>query len=395
MRRVTTALAAAICLSLSPAALVSAAAAADRASAPVETKARQALIVDGETGAVLFEKDAAAPFPPASLAKLMTMEVVFEALEAGKLSLDQTFPVSEHAWRTGGAPSGTSTMFAGLNSSVPLDALIRGTIVQAANDATIIIAEGMAGSEPGFAGLMNEAAKTLGLAGSHFVNPSGLPAEGQSVTARDLVTLARHIEEHHPNFYAIYAEPSFEWNKIFQRNRNPLLAMGIGATGMGTGYTEASGYSLMGVTDRAGRKTFLALGGLDSIKDRTEEARRLLDWSNDTFERAELFAAKTPFGAASVYGGVVSNVPVETHEPIVVYVPKEREDAVKAEFVYDGPLLAPVEAGQKIGRLSILIDGRESLSADLFAATAVEQGTFASRAMGAARELAFGWIRAL
>ncbi|WP_244488075.1 D-alanyl-D-alanine carboxypeptidase family protein [Aureimonas sp. Leaf454] len=369
--------------------------AAEPAAPVADTKARQALIVDGETGAVLFEKEADTPFPPASLAKLMTMEVVFEALAAGQVALDQVFPVSEHAWRTGGAPSGTSTMFAALKSSIPLDALIKGTIIQAANDATIVIAEGMAGSEAGFARLMNEAASRLGLSQSTFVNPSGLPTDGQSVTARDLVVLARHIEQDHAAFYAIYSEPSFEWNKIFQRNRNPLLPMSIGATGMATGYTEASGYSLVGVTHRDGRKTFMALGGLASIKERTEEARRLLDWSNDQFERVELFAGDVPVGRVSVYGGVASSIDVQTKAPVVVYVPKGRAEGVKADIEYEGPLRAPVEAGQKVGTLTIRIDGRTSLSSDLFATGQVDEGTFASRAMGAAQELAFGWIRAL
>ncbi|GGD24610.1 D-alanyl-D-alanine carboxypeptidase family protein [Aureimonas glaciei] len=381
--------------SLAVACLLSASAALGADPAIVETKAKQALIVDGETGAVLFEKDPDTRFRPASLAKLMTMEVVFEAIESGRLSPTQEFPVSEHAWRTGGAPSGTSTMFAKLNSSVSVEALIRGTIVQAANDAAIVLAEGMAGSEEAFAGLMNQTAQTLGLTHSTFVNPTGLPAEGQAVTARDLVRLARHIQAEHGQFYGIYAEPSFEWNKIFQRNRNPLLTMNIGATGMGTGYTEAAGYSIIGVTEREGRTTFIALGGLESIKDRTEEARRLLDWSNTAFRRKQLFAAGDAVGAATVFGGGQAEVKLLTREAVVAYVPQDRPDRVTARVRYAGPLRAPIAAGQQVGEIEVRIDDKVSIAQPLFAAESVEQGTFAARALDAAQELAFGWIRSL
>ncbi|WP_373288926.1 D-alanyl-D-alanine carboxypeptidase family protein [Aureimonas endophytica] len=363
--------------------------------APEQTKAKQALVLDGETGAILFEKDADQPFRPASLAKLMTMEVVFEALETKKLALDQNFRVSDHAWRTGGAPSGTSTMFAKLKSDVPLEALIRGTIVQAANDAAIVIAEGMAGSEEAFAGLMNERARQLGLTGSTFVNPTGLPAEGQKVTARDLVALARHIEEHHPDLYRIYAEPQFEWNKITQRNRNPLLQEGLGATGMGTGYTEASGYSIVGVTEKEGHTTFVVLGGLPSIADRQADARRMIEWADGAFRRETLFQPGQTVGAAAVYGGLVPSVAMVAREPIRAFVPQAKPEEASARIVYDGPIQAPVAAGQKIGHLDILIGRQVSVSYDLFAARAVEQGTFAGRALDAAQELAFGWIRAL
>ncbi|MBC8130321.1 MAG: D-alanyl-D-alanine carboxypeptidase [Rhizobiaceae bacterium] len=361
----------------------------------METKARQAIVVDGETGAVLFEKDADTPFPPASLAKLMTMEVVFTAIEEGRIAPSQEFPVSEYAWRTGGAPSGTSTMFAKIKSLVPIDALIRGTIVQAANDAAIIIAEGMAGSEATFAGIMNETARSLGLKNSTFVNPTGLPAEGQFVTVRDLTVLARRIREAHGAFYTIYAQPDFEWNGIFQRNRNPLLALDVGATGMGTGFTEESGYSLVGVTEKGGRITIIALGGLASVKERAEEAKRLLDWSNTSFRREELFTAGNPVGRATVYGGVASEVGLVTREPIVAYIPKDRPMSVTAHVRYEGPLRAPIAEGARVGQIEVRIDDKVSVSRDLYAEGQVVEGTFASQALDAAQELAFGWIKSL
>lgn len=365
------------------------------AAEAMTTKARNAIIIDGETGAVLFEKDADKPFPPASLAKLMTMEVVFTAIEENRFALTQEFKVSEHAWRTGGAPSGTSTMFAKLNSMVPLQDLIRGTIIQAANDAAIVIAEGIAGSEANFAGLMNETARKLGLKNSTFANPTGLPADGQSVTVRDLTVLARHIQEAHGSFYGLYAQPDFEWNKIKQRNRNPLLAMNIGATGMGTGYTEASGYSLVGVTQLDGRTTFMALGGLSSIPERTEEAKRLLTWSNTAFRREQLFAEGSSVGTATVYGGDQPGVTLLTREPVIAYVPSDRPETVTAMIRYDGPLQAPIDAGARIGRLEVNIDGQLSVAHDLYAGQSITRGTFAMRALDAAQELAFGWIKSL
>ncbi|WP_285294480.1 D-alanyl-D-alanine carboxypeptidase family protein [Aureimonas altamirensis] len=360
-----------------------------------QTKARQALIVDGETRAVLLEKNADIAFGPASLAKLMTMEIVFDALKRGEISLTDSFTVSEHAWRTGGAPSRTSTMFAAVKSSVTVDALLQGAIVQAANDACIVLAEGMSGSEAAFAQRMNRRAAEIGLTGSHFVNPTGLPAEGQSVTARDLVTLARHIETTYPEYYRLYSQPEFEWNKILQRNRNPLLRLDIGATGMGTGFTEASGYSLVGVTERGGRKTFIALGGLASDAERAREAETLLKWANDTFERREVFSADEIVGHATVYGGTVPRVSLRTAEDVVAYVPNASPDLVKAVMIYDGPLRAPIEKGQKIGRVEMRIENQASIVRDLFAGEDVPQGTFSSRALDAAHELAFGWIRAL
>ncbi|RWD19603.1 MAG: D-alanyl-D-alanine carboxypeptidase, partial [Mesorhizobium sp.] len=197
-----------------------------------ETKAAQAFMIDAETGTVLFSKDAARPIQPASLAKLMTMEVVFNAIKSGRVTLDDTFVVSENAWRTGGAPSGTSTMFAKLKSTIRLEDLIQGVTVQAANDGCIIIAEGFAGSEANFATEMTERARQVGLEKSTFVNSTGLPADGQQTTVRELALLALHIWRSYPDLYRYYGQKDFTWNKITQRNRNPLLAMDIGADGL-------------------------------------------------------------------------------------------------------------------------------------------------------------------
>lgn len=362
---------------------------------PRQTSAQEVLIVDGETGAILLEKNADTPFSPASLAKLMTMEIVFAALQNGDLTPDTAFPVSEHAWRTGGAPSGASTMFAALKSSVPVDALVKGAIVQAANDAAIILAEGMSGSEEKFAERMNERAAALGLEKSRFVNPTGLPADGQQVTARDLVRLARHVEQTYPTFYTTYGQPEFEWNGIKQRNRNPLLKLDVGATGIGTGFTELGGYSLVGVTKRNGRETFIVLGGVESDKERAKEAKRLLDWVNTTFERKVLLETSNAVGKATVYGGTAKEVSLVLQGDVVAYVPRGKPDAISARLVYEGPLRAPIAKGDRIGRLLVMIDDRPSITRDLFAGDDVGVGGFPERAFGAAQELAFGWIRQL
>ena len=361
----------------------------------IETDAKEALLVDGTTGTILFSKNPDTPFPPASLAKMMTMDIVFDVVKSGKLRLETEFPVSEHAWRTGGAPSRTSTMFAKLNSQVPVEALIRGTIVQSANDAAIVLAEGIAGSEAAFAEIMNRRAGELGMTGSHFVNPTGLPADGQKVTARDLVVLARHIRDTYPELYKIYAEPAFEWNKIFQRNRNPLLSMDLGADGMETGYTEASGFALVGVTEASGRETFLAMSGLEKAKDRSAEARKLLIHAREDFETDEFYEPGAIVGSASVFGGTVGSVPLTVAKAADALVPKGARDRMKAQIRYDGPLLAPLASGQKVASLDVTVDGQTIYSQDLFTANAVPTGSFADLAAGAAKELAVGWLRAL
>lgn len=368
-------------------------AADDQAPFAIETVAGQALILDIETGSILLEKDADQPFPPASLAKVMTAEVVFDALKRGEISPATAYPVTNHAWRTGGAPSGTSTMFAAVRSDVPVEALVRGLVVQAANDGAIVLAEGLSGSEEAFAGRMNERARELGLTASRFVNPTGLPADGQSVTARDMAQLAQHMATD-AQWYPLYAEPQFEWNKILQRNRNPLLRLDIGATGMASGFTRDVGYSIVGVTDRGGRRTVLVLAGMETDAIRTKETERLANWTQDNFERRRLFTGGETVGFADVFGGLSQSVPLVLQDDLVAYVPADKT-LTAAAVVYDGPLRAPVEKGAKIGTLEIKVDGKTNLRRDLFAAEDVVEGTFSMKALDAARELAFGWIRSL
>lgn len=360
---------------------------------PFATKATEAFVVDVETGTVLLSKNPDRLVPPASLAKMMTMAVVFDAIRSGKLSLEDKFTVSENAWRTGGAPSGTSTMFAALKSSIRVEDLIKGVVVQGANDGCIILAEGMAGSEAAFVTLMNERAAALGLSQSRFVNSTGLPADGQQVTMRELVTLARHLASEFPDLYRNYALPEFTWNKITQRNRNPLLGMNIGADGVLTGFTEKSGYAVVGTTVRDGRRVVAALGGMKTDKDRAEEARRLFTWIDTAFRRKQLFAAGRPVGSVPVYGGAQPSVPLRAQGAVGILLPSEGSGKLAARIVYRGPLMAPVEAGAPVGVLHVAVGDEISQETPLFAAESVGLGSLHQRAFDALKELLVGWLR--
>lgn len=358
-----------------------------------ETKAAQAFMVDAETGTVLFSKDADKRIQPGSLAKLMTMEVTFEAIKAGRLKLDDTFVVSENAWRTGGAPSGTSTMFAKIKSTLTLEELIQGVTVQAANDGCIVIAEGMSGSEANFALQMTERARKLGLDNSTFVNSTGLPADGQQTTVRDLTLLALHIWRDYPDLYRYFGGTDFTWNKISQRNRNPLLAMDMGADGLAVGASEQSGFGIVGSATQRGKRVVAAMSGLSSDKERAEEARKLLEWGLRAFDKTEIFADGEVVGDAEVFGGAEATVPLKAKGPVDIFLPIFNRDKLKARIVYAGPLKAPVEEGQPVGSLRIWIGDTLSQETPLFAARTVDIGTLPNRALDAVKELAIGWLR--
>lgn len=358
-----------------------------------QTKAKQAFMMEAGSGTVLFSKNPDAEIPPASLAKLMTAEVVFNAIKTGRLTMNDMFTVSENAWRTGGAPSGTSTMFAKLKSSIRLEDLLQGVIVQSANDGCIILAEGIAGSEQNFAKLMNERAAAIGLKGSTFINSTGLPAEGQKVTLRDLVILARHIWLTYPEFRRYYSQPDFTWNEIKQRNRNPLLGTVPGAAGMKTGFTEESGYAIVGVVNRDGKQIFLAMGGLESDKERAEEARKILEWGINSFEKIDLYAEGEIVGEANVYGGAKSGVAVTAKQPLWIYVPITNKDRLKARVIYSGPIPAPVAKDAEVGMFRVWIGDEISQEIQVFAAEDVATGPVYLRAGDALKELMTGWLR--
>jgi len=357
-----------------------------------ETRAKEAFLMDGETGTVLFAKNENELVPPASLAKLMTVEVVFHAIQAGRLSLDDSFEVSENAWRTGGAVSGTSTMFAKLHSSIRLEDLIQGVIVQSANDACIVIAEGMAGSEQNFAQLMTRRAREIGLPKSVFDNATGLPDPKSRVTMRELAMLARHIHDTYPDLYHYFGEEDFTWNGIRQRNRNPLIGAGIGADGLKTGYTEDSGYGIVASIDKDGRRLYLAMSGMASERERAEESRKMLEWGLRAFEKKALFAEGEVVGAASVYGGVTSGLPLKAKGPVDIFLPITNPDRLSARIVYRWPVMAPVEEGTQIGSLKVWIGDTLSQETPLFAAASVAKGPLYKRALDAFQELALSWM---
>ncbi|NDV85716.1 D-alanyl-D-alanine carboxypeptidase [Aurantimonas aggregata] len=342
-----------------------------------ETTAPTAILVDFGTGRVLFEKEADRTIAPASLVKLMTVAVIFSELSTGTISRDDRYMVSEYAWRTGGAASGGSTMFLPLNSEVSVDDLIKGIIIQSGNDATIVAAEGIAGSVEAFATKMNALGETIGLTGSQFANPHGLPDPDQHVTVRDLATLADFLIRTFPEEYPLFSEESFTFNDITQRSRNPLLA--LGADGLKTGHTSEAGYGLVASAERDGRRIILAISGMESANERAREAKRLMDYGLQDFEEVVLLKAGETVGEAVVRGGVATSVPMTAEGELRLLVPRGSLAGVERTVVDNGPVEAPVVAGQRLGWIRFA-RGEETLrEVPLHAAQAVEQAGILQR----------------
>jgi D-alanyl-D-alanine carboxypeptidase (penicillin-binding protein 5/6) len=362
------------------------------AQAEFDTKAQYSVLMDYESGTVIFQKQADAALEPASMAKLMTLAVVFNEIRAGRVSLDDEFFVSEHAWRTGGAASGGSTMFAELNSKIRVEDLVRSVIIQSGNDAAIILAEGLAGSEGTFALMMNELATEIGLTGSHFTNPTGLPDPDMYSTARDLAELGRYLIREFPEYYHYFSEPEMEWNGINQANRNSLVEMGIGVDGLKTGHTEAAGYGSVTSTAQGERRLIAVVHGLSSMRERTEEARKLLTWGARAFERFTPYAEGQIVAYADVYGGASPNVGLVGQGEIALYLPRGSRQCLSATVNYNAPLLPPVQAGEKIAELRVYCNDQLVQAAPLYAAETVGQGDLLRRATDALKQLALGWL---
>lgn len=373
-------------------AIVLALAAPAWAQANFDTKAKFAILMDQETGTVIFQKDADLPMEPASMAKLMTIAVVFNEIRLGRVSLSDEFFVSEHAWRTGGAASGGSTMFAELNSKISVEDLVRSVIIQSGNDASIILAEGIAGSEASFAAMMNELGEDIGLTGSHFTNPAGLPDPAMRVTARDLADLARYLIREFPQYYHYFSEPEMEWNGIKQSNRNSLVELGIGVDGLKTGHTEAAGYGSVISTKEGGRRLVAVIHGLTSMSERTEEGRKLITWGARAFERVAAYADGAIVAYANVYGGESGSVGLIGNGEVALYLPRGSRKCLSAEVRYDAPLLPPVNAGDQIAELRVFCDDRLVQVAPLYAAETVGEGGIIRKAADALRQLALGWL---
>ncbi|ATO57405.1 D-alanyl-D-alanine carboxypeptidase family protein [Bartonella sp. 1-1C] len=361
-----------------------------------QTSALQLLILDDNTDTILFEKQSDVVFFPASLAKLMTAEVVFYQLKKGLLNKTQKFKVSENAWRKGGAPSGATTMFAKEKTEISVFDLLHGLVIVNGNDAAITLAEGIAGNDANFAKLMNKRAKTLGLLNSHFVNATGLPEKGQFTTLRDIITLVRHIAREYPDYYALYREPNFTWNKITQRNKNSLIFQenDVKIEGLGFGYSEEVGFSTVISAYNNQQRIFLAINGLQNKQERTKEVKRILEWAMTAFDLKTVFTRDETVGYASVYGGAKNSVPLIVKEPINFMLLKQKNfNDVNAIIQYHGPLKAPVTLGQKVGIIQIFSDKQLLVEKLIWAGADVQKGNFFAKVKDAFYEITIGWLR--
>lgn len=358
-----------------------------------QSQAPFAVLLDSDTGAVLYEKAADELMVPASMAKLATVLVAFQDITAGRLSLDSEIGISENAWRKGGAPSGGSAMFAIINSRIKLSDILQGIIVQSGNDASIALAEAIAGDETTFARIMTERVRGIGLTKSVFRNATGMPDPQQRVTARELALLADHIIKTYPELYKIFGLREFTWNKIRQQNRNPLLAMDIGADGLKTGNIDESGFGLVGSAVQNGQRLIVVVNGLKTGRDRATEARKLLEWGFRAFERRQLFAAGETVGEASVYGGEKGRVALRSKGAVSLLLPRGSIERLAARIIYRGPLAVPVQEGAEVARLVVTRGDIKTLDIPLYAAESVQAGTLQSRALDALLEATTGWVR--
>lgn len=348
----------------------------------LKTSAKQAIVVDYDTGMVLFEKNADQKMPTSSMSKVMTMYMVFDALKNGSLSLDDTFLVSEKAWRKGG-----SKMFVEVNKRVKVEDLIRGVIVQSGNDATIVLAEGLAGTETAFARAMTEKAHEIGMKSSNFVNASGWPDENHYSTARDLSVLGASIIREFPEHYDYYSQTEFTFSDIEQKNRNPLLYRNMGADGIKTGHTEVGGYGLIGSGMHDGRRVVMVVNGLDSSQARASEGAKLLEWGLRGFENKTLLKKDQKVAQADVVFGQSDTVPLTINEDITLTLQRLGGEDMKMEVVYNGPLKAPVQKGDKVGMLEIKVPTSDQIiTYDIFVGQSVEPLGFFSRTITNAKE---------
>ena len=366
-------------------------AAGSPALAAIDIKARQFILMDFQTGTVLEAKNADTKMPPSSMSKLMTAYLVFEALKTSKLSLDDQLTVSRRAWQEGGAASGGSTMFLDPNSKVKVEDLIKGMIVQSGNDACIVLAEGIAGSEEAFALAMTAKAKDLGLTNSHFVNSTGLPDDGQYMSAKDLALLTKRLIVDFPEYFPIYSETSFTYNNITQGNRNPLLyRVGSGADGMKTGHTSVAGYGLTGTAIRNGRRLVRVANGMDSIKDRDEESAKLLDYGFREFVNKSLFTAGETVTNADVWLGDGASVPLIVPQDIAIAIPRSSVQSMEVKVIYDNPIPAPIKKGTTLGKLTVTSRDLQPIEIPLQAASDVGRLGLVGRLKAAATYIFLG-----
>lgn len=334
----------------------------------IETQAKHALILEVETGAVLLDKGADERIPPASMSKIMTAYIVFGMLKEGRAALTDQLPVSERAWRLQG-----SKMFVPIGGTISIDDLLKGVIIQSGNDACLVLAEGLAGSEEAFVELMNQKAKEIGLKDSHFADVSGLPNPDHWMTARDLATLAIHTIKDFPEYYHYYSEIDYEFNNIKQGNRNPLLYKNAGADGLKTGHTEEAGFSLTASVKRDNRRVILVLNGLPTMKARAQESERLIEWAFREFNDYRLFATGDKVDDGEVWLGAEPKVPLTVGKDLVVTLPRKTRKDMKVTVEYDRPIPAPVQKGDTVGKVVVTAPDATTIEAPLVAADSVER----------------------
>jgi D-alanyl-D-alanine carboxypeptidase (penicillin-binding protein 5/6) len=371
------------------------------AEASIETSAEHAIIMDGDSGQVLWAKDAGFATPPASMSKLMTLELLFQRMKDGRVKLSDTFPVSEHAWRTQG-----SKMFVSLGSRIDVQSLIRGIIITSGNDACVVVAEALGGSEPAFVDMMNARGKQLGLTQSHFVNPNGLPdPPGQLMSVTDLAKLARHLIYDYPQYYHYFSERSFVWNGITQQNRDAVLDMFPGTDGLKTGHTDAAGYGIVVSAVQNGQRLVLVLNGLrypqldkmapaaqdwHGVRLRAEEAARVMGVAFREFRHYQLFKPGEVVGQAEVWQGASDNVPLQVGGPVGVTMQVESRAGMKVTVSYNGPVQAPIAKGQQIGTINVTAPDFPGEQIPIYAANSVSGAGLFGRMFLGMRALIFG-----
>lgn len=356
----------------------------------LDTIAREAVLIDAVTDAVLLSKNADTPMPPASMSKMMTVYMVLERLKEGSLSLDETFLVSENAWRKGGAKSGGSTMFLEPGKRVSVEDLLKGIIVQSGNDACIVVAEAMSGSEEAFAEAMTQKAREIGMADSTFRNATGWPDPEHRTTAKDLAILAKRTILDFPSFYHLYQEKVFTYGGIRQFNRNPLLGRTPGADGLKTGHTEEAGYGLTASAKRGDRRLILVTNGLPSKKARQTESQRLLDWGFREFKNYALFKQGEEVAKASVWLGEKSEVPLITKSRLFLTLPRKERSGMKATLKFKTPVPAPIVAGDVLGTVTMTFPKNAPIEIPLVAGDSVQGLGLISRVISAVQYILLG-----
>lgn len=368
--------------------------ASSQGGADFTTKARQAILMDAGSGAVLFQARADELAPPASMSKLMTLAVLFRAIKKGEVKLSDEFLVSENAWRRGGAPSGTSAMFVPINTRASVEELIKGIIVQSGNDAAIAVAEAMSGTEEAFARRMMEEAPAIGVKASTFRNATGLSDPGQLMSVRELAILARHLISEYPEHYAVFGQREFNYRRHKFINRNPLLGLVEGVDGLKTGFLKEAGYGLVASAKQGNRRLIAVINGAATPEERREEARRLLDWGFRSFSEFKIFDAGEIVGKARVYGGERWTVPLTGEGDIMVLLPRTPANPrLRADIIYNSPVKAPVQKGDRVAVLRVRATNDATTEVPLYAAEDVPAAGRMRRGLDSLIHIAFGWLR--